>query len=215
MLPVWLTYFSTGLRRNQVVELRFPDIDFSRRLTNVNPRFDKASEAREIPISDELFDYYVAARDAAEKRRPVPGSTPKQTEQQLRNFSKDHVFVSEANTPLRNNLLRQFYATCKRAGIEGGWQNGSVDIHAMRVTFITLSIENGGSPKAVQKIVGHSSLEMTMNTYCKTTDKSNRDAVNAIPFADVSSPEYIIPMHNAHKVRTKASANVERQQKRG
>ena len=103
---------------------------------------------------------------------PVPGWNSTQTEQQRRNFSKDHVFVTEANTPLRNNLLRQFYAVCKRAGIEGGHPNGTVDIHAMRVAFITLSIENGASPKAVQEIVGHSTLEMTMNVYCKATDRA-------------------------------------------
>ena len=110
--------------------------------------------------------------------------------------------MSKANTPLRNNLLKRFYAVCKRAGIEDGKSGGSVDIHALRVSFITLALEHGGNPKAIQMIVGHSSLEMTMNVYAQATDKSKREAVAALPFTKVSTPAHIIPMQDAHKVRT-------------
>ena len=73
-------------------------------------------------------------------------------------------------TPLRNNLLARFYAVCRRAGIHDAEPGGSVDIHALRVTFTTLSLEHGAKPKAVQEILGHSTLAMTMSVYAKATD---------------------------------------------
>lgn len=44
--------------------------------------------------------------------------------------------------------------------------------HGLRHTFATNCIENGMEPKVLQKILGHNSLEMTMDLYChvrKTT----------------------------------------------
>ena len=91
-----------------------------------------------------------------------------------------------------NNLLRKFYGTCKRAGIADGKRNGSVDLHSLRVTFTTLSLEGGASPKAVQTILGHATLDMTMRVYAKATDRSMRDAINALPFATATAPDHVL-----------------------
>ena len=37
--------------------------------------------------------------------------------------------------------------------------------HAFRHTFATRAIENGMNPKTLQKIMGHSTLQMTMDIY--------------------------------------------------
>ena len=78
--------------------------------------------------------------------------------------------MSRANTPLENNLLTRFYAICKRAGIEGVNIGESVDLHSLRVTFTTLSLEHGANPKAVQAILGYSTLELMMSTYARATE---------------------------------------------
>src|SRR5689334_4848136 len=85
---------------------------------------------------------------------------------------RERVFVNHIGKPHRNNLLRKFYGTCKRAKIADGKRNGSVDLHSLRVTFTTLSLEGGASPKAVQAILGHATLDMTMRVYAKATDRS-------------------------------------------
>jgi hypothetical protein len=96
---------------------------------------------------------------------------------------REHVFTNHEGRPHKHNLMRKFYGTCKRAGITDGKRNGSVDLHSLRVTFTAPSLEGGAGPKAVPMILGHATLDMTMRVYAKATDRSMRDAVNALPFA--------------------------------
>ena len=123
------------------------------------------------------------------------------TKQQRANFSRDHVFVTRANTPLKNRLLEDFYEVCKRAGIEDGRPGGSVDIHSLRMAYTTMTIGNGTDPKSVQEILGHSTLALTMNTYAKATDSGKRRATAVLPFATMSGLEHVIPMQNVCALR--------------
>ncbi len=45
-----------------------------------------------------------------------------------------------------------------------------VSPHTFRHTFATRAIENGMQPKSLQKILGHASLQLTMDLYCHVTD---------------------------------------------
>jgi hypothetical protein len=64
-----------------------------------------------------------------------------------------------------------------------------VDLHALRVSFVTLALEHGATPRAVQEIVGHATLNLTMGVYARVTDASKRQAVGSLPFAQVSPPD--------------------------
>ena len=200
--PVWRMFVSSGVRKNELANLTFDDVDFERRSVTVRAEHAKNRKPREIPLDNEMLAIIADLRDQAERREPVKGTTAKLTIQQRAAFSKDHIFVSQANTPLRNNLLRRFYSVCKKARIEGAHFGGSVDLHSLRVTFATIALENGASPKAVQALLGHSTLELTMDIYARATDRAKRNAIGALPFADVSSPEGVISMQPAHTART-------------
>ena len=197
LYPVWRMLLTTGMRSGELTNLKFSDIDFQGRTATVRATNAKNKKARDIPLDDETLEMIARLHAEAKRRKPVKGNTPKQTEQQRANFSRENVFVTQVNTPHRNNLLKKFYAICQRAGIEGAEPNGSVDIHAQRGSFISNAISNGASPKAVQKIVGHASLAMTMNTYAKANDRSKREAIGKLSWASASSPSHIIEMHQS------------------
>ena len=42
--------------------------------------------------------------------------------------------------------------------------------HTLRHTFVTRCIERGMNPKTLQIILGHSTIQLTMNLYCHVTD---------------------------------------------
>ena len=76
---------------------------------------------------------------------------------------------------------------------------------ALRVSFVTLALEHGATPKAVQAIVGHATLDLTMNVYARVTEHGKRQAIGALPFAQVSPPDAVSPPEqiiNAPAVRT-------------
>ncbi len=191
---VWRVFMTTGIRKAELVDLRFSDIDFTGRTMTVKASTAKSHKAREIPLDDIALALLSELQDRAEQRQPVPGGTRQQTAQQLASFTREHAFVSRANTPLKNNLLRTFYSICGKAGIEGAEAHGSVDIHSLRVTFTTLSLEHGANPKAIQAILGHSTLAMTMGVYAKATGRAKRDAIGRLPFAQVSEPAHVLKL---------------------
>jgi integrase len=181
---------TTGMRRGELIGMKFQDIDFERCTATIRASTAKNHREREIPLDADTFEMVVRLRAAAEHRQPVAGKT------KPGRLSREHVFVTGANTPWTNsgNLLRSFYVICKRAGIAGAEPNGSVDLHSLRVSFTTLAMDGGANPKAIQSILGHSSLEMTMGVYARGTDESKRDAIEALPFASTTESRDVIPM---------------------
>lgn len=200
--PVWRMFACTGIRKGELVAMRFDDIDFEAKTATVLDITAKNGREREIFLEDGILAMLRELQKQATHRRPVEGRAKHITAGQLKNFSKEHVFVTQANTPLKNNLLKRFYAVAKRAGIEGAHSGGSVDIHSLRGTFATLALEGGATPKAVQEILGHATIAMTMDVYAKATNRGKREAIASLPFAKVSEPEHIVKLpsaHNAHE----------------
>jgi len=173
--------------RDELVEMQFDDVDFDSKIVTVRAKTDKGHRSREIPLDDGLLQTIAVLKEEAKHRQPVPGNSPKQTRQQLANFSRSHVFVSKANTPLKNNLLRRFYRICDKAGISGAEPGGSVDIHSLRVSFTTISLEHGAKPKAIQAILGHATLDLTMGIYARANDNAKRDAIGSLPYSRVGT----------------------------
>ena len=178
MVPVWRLYATTGMRKMELVSLLWSDIDFGDKSILVRASIAKGKRSRRVLLDDATLAMLVALRDQAEHRPE--------------GRDREHVFVNHEGRPHNQNLLRKFYGTCKRAGIADAKRNGSVDLHSLRVTFTTLSLEGGASPKAVQTILGHATLDMTMRVYAKATDRSMRHAINALPFATATAPDHVL-----------------------
>ena len=56
-------------------------------------------------------------------------------------------------------------------------------MHSLRHTFATRCIENGVQPKTLQKILGHSTISVTMDLYVHVTDEqlfSEIEKMNAV-----------------------------------
>ena len=64
------------------------------------------------------------------------------------------------------DILRQFKADCKRAGVPFTDEWGTViDIHALRMSFIMGLVQAGVHPKIVQELARHSDISITMKYY--------------------------------------------------
>ena len=64
----------------------------------------------------------------------------------------------------------QYKTLVERSGLN------SLSLHALRHTAATLMLEAGIPAKTVQKILGHSSISMTLDNYGHVTPKMQNDA---------------------------------------
>ena len=219
---IWYAFLVTGMRRDEVVNLLFSDIDWESRELVVRGGTAKNHTARRVPIDDELYDTLKGQLAKAKDRQPGRRGGTAATTRITARLSRDHVFVTAQNTPLGGNVYREFMRTCARAKIEtetldaGGKVVEHVDLHSLRRTFATNAIENGADPKTVQELMGHKTLAMTMKIYTKVRPQTKRQAIGRLSYGSgVQSPPGIVEFPGtanqpesgnnepiAHKVRT-------------
>ena len=77
----------------------------------------------------------------------------------------DFVFTSTTGTPIEP---RDFQRDFKKILIKYGLS--VVNVHGLRHTFATRSLESGMSVKTLSKILGHANTAFTMDTYCHASD---------------------------------------------
>ena len=86
-----------------------------------------------------------------------------------------YVFVDELGRPYHPQRLRvMFEQACKATGLP------AIRLHDLRHTMATLALQAGVHPKVVQEQLGHSGIEVTLDTYSHVPQSVRRDAVDRI-----------------------------------
>jgi len=136
--PILITALNTGMRKGEVLSLKWADIDLEQNLILVRHTVSKSKKPRLIPISSALRRLLV--------------------EQKLKTSWNDYVFLNpEGNPYLRPDALKRcFEGACRRANIVG------LRFHDLRHTAATRMIERGANIVAVSKILGHADIKTTM-----------------------------------------------------
>ena len=85
----------------------------------------------------------------------------------------DLVFINfRTGLPAKNSSYdTHLYKLCEKAGIP------PFSMHTLRHTYATRAIESGVQPKVLQKLLGHASIQTTMDTYVHVTDDSMSKAI--------------------------------------
>ena len=130
-----LLLVDTGMRASELCELRIRDLDIPNHRVRV---MGKGRKERMLPISartTQAIWRYLATRDT----------------------KRDHSFLFATRTegPLERNNLRN---TLKRIGRRAGV--GGVTVHRFRHTFAIAFLRNNGHIMALQRMLGHSTLDM-------------------------------------------------------
>lgn len=93
----------------------------------------------------------------------------------------DLVFIHpEMGEPVKNSTYDSaLYRICSKIGIP------EVSMHDLRHTYATRAIESGMQPKVLQKLLGHSSIKITMDRYVHVTEDSLEEAIRQFQDYDV------------------------------
>ncbi len=132
-----LLLLDTGCRISEALSVRVRDIDFDDLLVTLD---GKGRKQRVVPFSFALRKaLYRYVTDKARK-------------------TDNLLLATRTDTELsRNNSLRDVKALCR----ELGFNPPARTLHAFRHTFAVNYLRRGGSVFHLQKVLGHSSLEMT------------------------------------------------------
>jgi integrase len=180
---VWVCALSLGLRRGELLGLRWSDIEFGNEATNgwgptvtvrqtllrVGGRLVVCppkilGSRRVIPMPPEVVQHVERHRVRQSAERDLAG---------VRWVESGLVFTSTIGTPLEpRNVDRSWHVIRERADL--GW----LRLHDLRHACATFLLASGASPRTVMKVLGHSQISLTMNTYAHVLPEVERGAVD-------------------------------------
>jgi len=135
-------FYSTGLRRMELLGLKLYDLDQERGTLFV--RQGKGKKDRMIPMGERAFSW---VRKYLDDARPTLSLTP----------DDGTVFLTNAGLPFEANRLTQLVRDYVDAAEIG--KTGSC--HLFRHTCATLMLEGGADIRFIQQMLGHAKLETT------------------------------------------------------
>jgi integrase len=169
LAPLWRAFLEVGARYGELVRVAWNDFDAQQRTLRLRAETTKSGRERTVPLRDVLVREIEALRTAnvAVVKRPLRPD--------------DRVFLSALGCPWpepTTNLMRIFLRTLEAAGIDRVDGAGKkLDIHALRHTVATRLMRNGVGMAQAQKLLGHSSIELTAKVYTHLDTEDLRAAV--------------------------------------
>ena len=109
----------------------------------------------------------------SEELQQVLTYTDRRTGQSSTMILSELVFINfRTGMPAKNSSYdTHLYKLCEKAEIQ------PFSMHTLRHTYATRAIESGVQPKVLQHLLGHSSIQTTMDTYVHVSEDSMTKAV--------------------------------------
>ena len=158
---------ATGLRRGELLGLKWEDIDFKHANLRVKRQIARVNgEVAEAPLKTKN----------AYRTLPLSADAISVLMQQRRKTgNSEWVFPSPTGGPMSpDSVLHMLHRVLKRAGLP------KVRFHDLRHTFATLALQNGVDIKTVSGMLGHFSAGFTLDTYAHVTTSAKREAAKTM-----------------------------------
>ena len=177
----------TGMRKGEIIGLKWNDIDFQNNIIDVNKQLSRLknydtnnyknktsliiqnhtktnNSIRKIPMTDNLIVILKSHYEKQQENKKRIGS---------KYCNNDMVFCREDGSLLDpDTVLSKYKKIAKNAGIK------QCTFHALRHTFATRALESSMTPKIVSSILGHASVQFTLDTYVHALDDKKIEEMN-------------------------------------
>ena len=173
--PLWRLAASTGMRRGEMLGLRWGDFDLVRGTVSVQRQLVRngdsvgfghpktAAGRRTVCLDAVTLDAL-----AAHWQRRVSFAAPCA-------LAPDLVFCKPDGRPRDPDVVtQQFIRRAMRAGLP------RIRLHDLRHTHATIALQAGINPKVVQERLGHASVKVTLDTYTHVLPPMHRAAATRI-----------------------------------
>lgn len=161
LYPIYFTFLHTGMRKAELENLQWVDVDFKRNKIRIRGKEDwqpKTGE-REIPMSDSVLELLKELKQANDKK-----------------LKSKYVFPHTDGGKIRFKLREKLIQIAKKAGIED-----LTRVHTLRHTFASHLVMKGVDLPTVMKLMGHSDIQTTM-IYAHLAPDHLSVAVNKLRF---------------------------------
>lgn len=172
-LGILLTMYS-GLRIGELCALTWKDIDFQSGIIRVSKAVQRVaggSDGLKTKVTVTSPKSKTSVRDI-----PVPAFVLELLKQ---NKCLDGSYILSGTTkPVEPRTMQnRFKAVLKECGIR------SANFHLLRHTYATVCIENGFDAKTVSELLGHSSVNITLNRYVHSSMEMKKKCVDKLDLA--------------------------------
>ena len=130
--PIVILALNTGMRKGEILNLKWHDIDFARDLIFLYKT--KNGGKREVPMNEKVKKTLIEVR----KHPDSP-----------------YIFCDKKGKPF-SDIRKSFFTACKKSGII------DFRIHDLRHTFASQLVMSGIDLNTVRELLGHKSLDMTL-----------------------------------------------------
>ena len=177
--PAIVVLATTGMRRGEVLGLRWPDVDLDARqvaivqtLTAVNGQpvigpTKTTRSRRTVYLDSYTVDVLRAHRTRQREERLAAGPAW--------DSSTDLVFRDEIGRPLHPDWFSREFA--RLVAVSGA---APIRLHDLRHSFATLALKAGVHPKIVSERLGHATVGITLDLYSHVTPAIARDAADVV-----------------------------------
>lgn len=155
----------TGMRRGEILSLKWSQIDFQRGFIKVDKT--KSGKARSIPMNSLV-------------------------ECTLRNMEKnknqdEYVFWNSLKKKPIRDIKRAFKTVCRSAEVE------NLRFHDLRHNFASSLVENGVDIVTVSELLGHSNINLTAKRYSHPSPLHKRQAVEGLLTKKEENSIHLLP----------------------
>ena len=181
-----------GLRRSEVLGLKWSSIDFERKSMTINHKVtEQRVNGKYVPVVSDVMKNKTSCRTLP-LIPAVEAELLKQKEKQQlyrRLFGKSYRtdYLDFVCTDQEGKLLRPNFVTEHFDWLLRKYSLPRIRFHDLRHTFATASLEHGMDVKTLSTIIGHVSSSTTLNIYAHVTDEMQRTAAAKIDRGIVKS----------------------------
>jgi integrase len=175
----------TGMRRGEGLGLDWDSIDFNRKLIHINWTLNSAGE-RTRPKSERSRRVLDMTSETEALLKTQKIRQEEDTARAGSNWSgnpMDLIFTSQLGHPLvGRNVLRTIQQSSVRAGIDAPGSEEKVGAHTLRHVVATKLLDGGVPMHTVSRILGHDSIDTTVNTYGHIVEAGRRSAMELLKY---------------------------------
>lgn len=181
LAPLWTVALGTGMRRGELVGLRWEDVDLAARQLTVNVQLVEVDGVHEVPIKTpagrgRVIPLVEPVIDALLTRRRQ-AAADRQSLEEVGLVWKDtgRVFGREDGAELRpEHVTKTFGQRVEKLGLP------TLTLHGLRHTFAAVALGSGQTMGVVSKLMGHASVGITIDLYSHLATDRAREAMGGI-----------------------------------